>query len=79
MKNTVSTKQNICYRGCYSDTLQYKPSIFFAIDFSSIGLGCVVFQMLDKGKLDINSNVFKVFNTSEQTLCTTYRESIVIL
>ena len=52
---------------------------YITVDSSLIGIGCVLFQKEEKGKLDFISFISWFFATNEQQLCTTYREAIGIV
>ena len=52
---------------------------YITVDSSLTGIGCVLFQMDKKGKLDFISFISLFFATNEQQLCTTYRDLIGIV
>ena len=56
-----------------------KYPFFITVGSSLIGIGCVLFQMNEHGKLDVISYISRIFTTNEQKLCTTYRELIGIV
>ena len=58
-KNSILTLANI------------NRPFFITVDSSLFGIGCVLFQKIEKGKLDVNSNNSRFFSTDEQKLCTT--------
>ena len=44
-----------------------------------IGINCVLLQKINKGKLDVNSSIYRISTTKEQKLCTTCRALIGFL
>ena len=50
--------------------------LFVIVVFPSIGIGCVLFQNNDIGKLDNIPYFSRIHTSSEENLCTTYRELI---
>ena len=56
-----------------------KYPFFITVDLSLIGIGCVLFQTNEHGKLDVISYNFRILATIEQKLCTIYREIIGIV
>ena len=47
---------------------------FITKDSSLIGIGCVLFQKNERRKMDFTSYDSRIFTTSKQKFCTTYRE-----
>ena len=54
-------------------------TFFTTVDFSLIGTGSVLFQMNDRGNMDIIFYISRIFNTNEQKFCTACRELIGIV
>ena len=51
-----------------------KPPFYITVESSVNVIGCVLIQMNNKRKMDESSCMLRLFTTSEQKHCTTYRE-----